>query len=45
MDEAEYCHKVLIMQNGEAIAIGKPSELKTQNKVDNMQALFMKLVS
>ena len=45
MDEAEYCHKVMIMQNGVAIAIGKPGELKAQNKVDNMQALFMKLVS
>jgi len=45
MDEAEYCHRVLIMQNGETIALGKPGELKTKNKVDNMQQLFLKLVS
>ncbi len=45
MDEAEYCHRVLVMQNGETIALGRPGELKTQNKVDNMQQLFLKLVS
>lgn len=45
MDEAEYCHRVLVMQNGETIALGRPGELKAQNKVDNMQQLFLKLVS
>jgi ABC-2 type transport system ATP-binding protein len=45
MDEAEYCHRVLVMQTGVAIAIGKPSELKTQHNVQNMQQLFLKLVS
>jgi ABC-type multidrug transport system ATPase subunit len=45
MDEAEYCHRVLIMQNGEAIANGKPNELQAQYQVPNMQALFLKLVS
>jgi ABC-2 type transport system ATP-binding protein len=45
MDEAEYCHRVLIMQTGEAIAMGEPGELKKQYKVNNMQQLFLKLVS
>jgi ABC-2 type transport system ATP-binding protein len=45
MDEAEYCHRVLVMQTGVAIAIGKPAELKKQYNVQNMQQLFLKLVS
>jgi ABC-2 type transport system ATP-binding protein len=45
MDEAEYCHRVVIMQNGDAIAMGRPDELKAEHKVENMQALFLKLVS
>lgn len=45
MDEAEYCHRVIIMQNGETVALGMPGELKQQYQVTNMQALFLKLVS
>jgi ABC-2 type transport system ATP-binding protein len=45
MDEAEYCHRVMIMQKGKAIAIGEPGELKENHQVQNMQQLFLKLVS
>jgi ABC-2 type transport system ATP-binding protein len=45
MEEAEFCHRVLIMQNGETIALGQPQELKSHYQVSTMQQLFLKLVS
>ncbi len=45
MDEAEYCHRVVIMQEGKAIALGEPAVLKNEHSVPNMQQLFLKLVS
>ncbi len=44
MDEAEYCHRVSIMNEGRIVAIGRPRELKTQYQVSTMQDLFLKLV-
>lgn len=44
MDEAEYCHRVIIMQDGKTVALGRPGELKKQYQADNMQTLFLKLV-
>jgi ABC-2 type transport system ATP-binding protein len=45
MDEAEYCHRLIIMQEGKVISHGKPGDLKQQHQSANMQELFMKLVS
>ncbi|MDD3534733.1 MAG: ABC transporter ATP-binding protein [Candidatus Cloacimonetes bacterium] len=43
MDEAEYCHRVIIMQAGKEVALGPPRELKQRFEVQNMQELFMKV--
>jgi len=45
MDEAEYCHRLLIMNFGVVVAQGRPSELKTAHRSQNMQQLFLQLVS
>jgi len=45
MDEAEYCHRVLIMQAGEVIAMGKPQALMIKHHVENMQQLFLMLAT
>lgn len=44
MDEAEYCHRVIIMQDGREVALGNPAELKAAYASDNMQELFMKVL-
>ncbi len=44
MDEAEYCHRVIVMQQGREVAMGRPADLKTRYQVVNMQELFIKLV-
>jgi ABC-2 type transport system ATP-binding protein len=43
MDEAEYCDRVSIMVDGAIAAMGKPSELKKQFNVDNMDGVFLQL--
>ena len=45
MDEAEYCHRLSIMRDGEIIAIGPPSELKTRHKKPSMQDVFIAIVN
>ncbi len=44
MDEAEYCHRVIIMQDGREVALGNPAELKAMHSVANMQDLFIKVL-
>ncbi len=44
MDEAEYCHRVSIMYQGEIIALGSPQELKQQYGKASMQEVFIHLV-
>jgi len=44
MDEAEYCDRVSIMAEGKIIALDTPEELKKQNKAENMNEVFLKLV-
>jgi len=44
MDEAEYCHRVSIMYQGEIIALGSPLALKRQYGKDSMQEVFIHLV-
>ncbi|HPS40262.1 MAG TPA: ABC transporter ATP-binding protein [Candidatus Cloacimonadota bacterium] len=43
MDEAEYCHRVIIMRDGKDIAQGVPAELKAAYGVATMQDLFLRL--
>jgi ABC-2 type transport system ATP-binding protein len=44
MDEAEYCHRVSIMYQGEIIALGSPQELKQKFGKASMQEVFIHLV-
>lgn len=44
MDEAEYCQRVCIMDEGQIKAMGSPLELKTSFKVDTINDLFVKIV-
>lgn len=43
MDEAEYCNRVSIMVDGRIDALGKPTELKEQFTVSDMEGVFLKL--
>jgi len=44
MDEAEYCNRVSIMNQGEIIALGSPKELKQKYGKASMQEVFIHLV-
>jgi ABC-2 type transport system ATP-binding protein len=44
MDEAEYCHRVSIMDAGKIVALDTPAVLKEQYNVDNIFDLFLKIV-
>jgi ABC-2 type transport system ATP-binding protein len=44
MDEAEYCNRVLIMKDGQAIALDNPRNLKQKMKKTSMQDVFISLV-
>jgi len=44
MDEAEYCHRVSIMYQGEIIALDSPKVLKRQYGKASMQEVFIHLV-
>jgi ABC-2 type transport system ATP-binding protein len=43
MDEAEYCHRVSIMVDGEIVALDTPDNLKKLNKVSSIEELFLKV--
>ena len=44
MDEAEYCHRVIVMQDGREVVLGNPAELKAKHNAANMQELFLKVL-
>lgn len=44
MDEAEFCDRISLFYNGEAIAVGTPSELKTLAGAKNMDEAFINLI-
>ncbi len=44
MDEAEYCQRICIMDQGKIKTIGKPSELKNDFNVNTINELFLKIV-
>jgi ABC-2 type transport system ATP-binding protein len=43
MDEAEYCHRVSIMQEGEIVALDSPQRLKEAYRADNIYDIFLKI--
>jgi ABC-2 type transport system ATP-binding protein len=44
MDEAEYCHRISIMDQGVIAAIGSPQELKAQYGKSTIQEVFVHLI-
>ncbi|MFI7498846.1 ABC transporter ATP-binding protein [Streptomyces sp. NPDC049687] len=44
MDEAERCHRLLLMREGEILADGTPEELRTRTGADTVEAAFLHLV-
>ncbi|MBN2349021.1 MAG: ABC transporter ATP-binding protein [Bacteroidales bacterium] len=43
MDEAEYCHRVSIMDQGRIEALDKPDKLKTRYNAGNMDEVFLQI--
>jgi ABC-2 type transport system ATP-binding protein len=44
MDEAEYCHRVSILRDGQLIALDNPSALKQKYDKSSMQEVFVHIV-
>jgi ABC-2 type transport system ATP-binding protein len=44
MDEAEYCHRISIMDQGKIVTIGNPQELKRTHAQTSLDDLFISLV-
>lgn len=44
LDEAEYCNRLGVMVAGQILAEASPSELKSAQNVNNIEAAFIKLV-
>lgn len=44
MDEAEYCDRISLFYNGEAIAVGSVQELKDSVNAKDMEEAFVKLI-
>ena len=44
MDEAERCHRLLLMREGQIIADGSPAEIKEQAGADSIDAAFLAIV-
>jgi len=43
MDEAEYCDRITIMEQGRIAAIGPPAELKKKFRVSSINQIFLKI--
>ncbi|MGW5279546.1 ABC transporter ATP-binding protein [Streptomyces collinus] len=44
MDEAERCHRLLLMRDGRILADGTPDALRTRTGTDTVEAAFLRLV-
>ncbi|MET9445492.1 ABC transporter ATP-binding protein [Streptomyces sp. NPDC006610] len=44
MDEAERCHRLLLMRGGRILADGTPDALRTRTGADTVEAAFLRLV-
>lgn len=45
MEEAEYCHRISIMNAGKIVAMDSPSRLKSSYSAKSMQEVFVKLAN
>lgn len=43
MDEAEYCDRISIMNEGRIVALDTPSQLRKQNDAESIQEVFVKI--
>lgn len=43
MDEAEYCDRISIMNEGKIVALDTPAELKRQYKAESVEEVFIKI--
>jgi len=44
LDEAEYCHRIMLMHAGEIIAGGSPRELKDKHNLATLEDVFIHLI-
>jgi ABC-2 type transport system ATP-binding protein len=44
MDEAERCHRLMLMREGEILAEDTPDALRTRTGTDTVEAAFLHLV-
>ncbi len=44
MEEAEYCHRVALMNRGKLIALDTPENLRTRSGLPTLEDVFIKLV-
>ena len=44
LDEAEYCHRIMLMHAGEIIAGGSPRELKEKHGLETLEDVFIQLI-
>ena len=44
MEEADHCDELVLLRDGEILAIGSPDELRAQAGLENMDAVFISLV-
>ncbi len=44
MDEAEYCGRISIMDEGRILTIGSPTELKAEYAMNSIEELFVSLM-
>ena len=44
MDEAERCHELLLMREGQIVATEAPAEIRRRTGVDNLEEAFLRLV-
>ena len=44
MDEADSCHQLILLRNGEVLAQGTPAELRTRTGESRMDDVFISLI-
>lgn len=44
MDEAEYCHRIALINRGRMIALGTPTEIKASAGAESMETSFIRLI-
>ena len=44
LDEAEFCDRMIIMQDGCAVAQGSPADIRAAGRSDNLEEAFVTLI-